>query len=116
MEHDAGRLQKLHAAREKFQGRNSIACRICDSCCRFVNSTTAVTDLPESMTGLHFHACLEIKCHRIRAPLNPAPGIQSTLRDKLYNKVQDGKENTIEQRVPFTIKGKILLREEKVCS
>ena len=39
-----------------------------------MKSATAVADLPESTTVLHFNACLEIKCRIIRAPLNPAPG------------------------------------------
>ena len=38
-----------------------------------MKSATAVAYLPESATDLHFNACLEIKCRRIRAPLNPAP-------------------------------------------
>ena len=34
-----------------YQGRDSMARRICDSCRRIVNSATAVADLPGSTTG-----------------------------------------------------------------
>ena len=54
-------------------GRDSMARRFCDSCRRVAGSTTAVASLSTSMTGLHFYTYLEIDCHRIYAPLNPAP-------------------------------------------
>ena len=39
----------------------------------------------------------------------PSPGIQIKLRDKLYSKGQDEKEDNTEQRVPLGVKGKNLL-------
>ena len=58
-------------ARSLQQGRDSMASRFCDTCRSFAKSVTVV--VTPLMTGLHFHTYLEIKCLRIRAPLNPAP-------------------------------------------
>ena len=58
------------------QGRYSIARKFCDICRRFVKSATAVTSPSTSTTtGWHFHTYLEIKCHRVRVPLNPVPTV-----------------------------------------